>query len=85
MKLELYVLDGCPYCAKVERYVAENGLGSEITRYEIESDDAACDRLTQMNGSDQVPCLVMDGKPMLESDDIIEWLGNNLVKGQKTA
>jgi glutathione S-transferase len=27
-----------------------------------------------------VPCLVVDGKPMLESGAIVEWLRQNLVK-----
>jgi glutaredoxin len=33
-----------------------------------------------MNGGETVPCLVIDGKPMLESDDIVAWLESNVVR-----
>jgi len=36
--------------------------------------------LITISGKTQVPCLVVDGQPMLESDDIIDWLANNWKK-----
>lgn len=74
MKLELYHLQSCPYSAKVRDYIEANGLKSQVTYYEIDEDSAAHDRLMAMNDDDQVPCLVIDGKPMLESEDIIQFL-----------
>lgn len=31
-------------------------------------------------GKNQVPCLVIDGKPLYESEDIIKYLKENCVK-----
>ncbi|MBC7691445.1 MAG: glutathione S-transferase N-terminal domain-containing protein [Methylotenera sp.] len=78
MKLELYHFNSCPYCVKVRNYIDKKGLKSKITYYDTLQDDAASERLMKMNGDDQVPCLVIDGKPLLESDDIIDWLKENL-------
>jgi len=36
--------------------------------------------LIAIGGKGQVPCLVIDGKAMYESDDIIVWLGQNYKK-----
>lgn len=50
-----------------------------ITRTDIEMRDimkneADYKRLLEVGGMDQVPCLFIDGKPMYESLDIIDWL-----------
>ena len=37
------------------------------------------DELVQLGGKSQVPCLFIDGKPLYESGDIIDWLQNNVV------
>ena len=34
--------------------------------------------LLELGGTTQVPCLVINGKPLYESDDIIQWFKNNL-------
>lgn len=79
MKLELYHFDSCPYCVKVRDYIDRAGLKSRIEYHDILEDPAAHKRLLEVNNDDdQVPCLVIDGKPMLESDDIIAWLKKNL-------
>ena len=36
--------------------------------------------LIAIGGKSQTPCLVINGKAMYESDDIIDWLKNNLKK-----
>ena len=36
--------------------------------------------LIRVGGKQQVPCLFIDGKPMYESLDIVEWLRANLQK-----
>ncbi len=45
---------------------------------ELTSDSAAEQRLAEVGGKKQVPCLFIDGKAMYESDDIIEYLGTLL-------
>ncbi len=39
---------------------------------EVSSDPLA--KLEKMTGDDQVPCLMVDREPILESDEIVEWL-----------
>ena len=41
-----------------------------------QSETAMQERIQLNHGRTQVPCLTIDGKPMLESDDIIEYLEN---------
>jgi glutathione S-transferase len=35
------------------------------------------EELIKIGGKRQVPCLIIDGKPLYESDDIITWLDKN--------
>ncbi len=77
MKLELYHFESCPYCKKVRHFIETNGLKSKIIYHDTRKDAEALERLMRMNDDEQVPCLVIDGKPLLESDDIIEWLREN--------
>jgi glutaredoxin len=78
MKLELYHFESCPYCRKVRDAIDSAGIKSKITYHDTDKDEKAHERLMKMTGDDQVPCLVIDGKPMLESDDIIDWLKANV-------
>ncbi len=80
MKLELYHMEQCPYCRKVRNFIEKNNLKSKIKYFDIIEDGAAAERLMEMTNDEQVPCLVIDGKPMLESDDIIQWLGESKAK-----
>jgi glutaredoxin len=40
----------------------------------VQEDAALLEELKKLTGKTQVPCLVIDGKPMLESEDIVRWL-----------
>ena len=82
MKLELIHKWACPYSARVRDFIEERGLKDRITFMEIGETEGASDRLTQLTGKTQVPCLVVDGKPILESKDIIAWLDRNLANAQ---
>jgi len=75
MTLELYALDGCPYCAKVETKLDELGLDYE--RHGVASSHAESDEVEAVSGQRGVPVLVdtdngVEG--MNESDDIVEYL-----------
>ena len=35
--------------------------------------------LLEIGGKTQVPCLVIDGKAIYESDNILQWMKENLV------
>ena len=76
--LELYVMDGCPFCIKVKAFLAKNGI--EIPERNISTDADAEQKLIAVGGKRQVPCLFIDGKPLYESSDIIDWVRRNLIE-----
>jgi glutathione S-transferase len=80
LNLQLFHKWHCPYSARVRDFVDEHGLGDRIDYVEIQEVEGAKERLAAMTGKSQVPCLVVDGKPMLESGAIVQWLQQNLVK-----
>ena len=76
-ELVLYVMTGCPYCIKVKRFLADNGVN--ILERNISIDAEAEQTLITVGGKRQVPCLFIDGKPLYESSDIIAWVQENLL------
>ena len=72
MSMILYHFQSCPYCAKVRNTVDEIGMTLEL-RDTRENDDYR-EELISLTGKTQVPCLVIDGEPMHESDHIIDYL-----------
>ena len=73
MKLELYMFDTCPFCRRVLNYLAESGR-TDVELHNIHKNEADRQRLIEVGGMEQVPCLFVDGVPMYESLDIIDWL-----------
>ena len=71
-KLTLYYFPACPYCRLVLDCL--NRLGLEIPMRNIRSDPGARESLLEIGGKGQVPCLVIDGQPLFESEDIVRWL-----------
>lgn len=73
MKLELFKYDTCPYCVKVMNYI-DSARRTDIVYRDIHKSDEAAKELVAIGGKRQVPCLFIDGKPLYESLDIIQWL-----------
>ena len=73
MKLELYMFDTCPFCRRVLNYIAESGR-TDVELHNIHKNVEDRMRLIEVGGMEQVPCLFVDGVPMYESLDIIDWL-----------
>ena len=71
--LELFILETCPYCLKVIKYLDERGL--EYRKIDIKNKDSE-NSLIQIGGKRQVPFLVDTDRniQMYESNDIIEYL-----------
>ena len=67
----LYVKPGCPFCMKVDRFLDEAGI--EIEHRSV-AEGTNADDLRAIGGKVQSPCLIVDGKAMYESDDIIAYL-----------
>lgn len=75
-ELKLYYKDVCPFCKKVFQYMRRNNVeGVELM--DIKSDPKIQEELIRVGGVDQVPMLLIDGKPLYESDDIIQWFKDN--------
>lgn len=74
-KLMLYQFAGCPYCDKVRRFMQRSGI--TLPMKDTRADPRNREELVKIGGKGQVPCLVIDGKALYESDDIIEWLKKN--------
>ena len=75
-ELTLYLTPWCPFCVKVKNYL--KGRDIEVAEKDTSSDRQAKDELISLTGRTQVPCLVVDGKPLLESNDIIQWFEDNV-------
>ncbi len=67
----LYYKPSCPYCVKVLAYMQDQDIAMEMRNT---MEPGVVDDLMALTGKTQVPCLVISGVPMLESDDIIMYL-----------
>lgn len=75
--LVLYYYEECPYCQKVLRFLKDSQIS--VTLKNTRTDSKAREELMKIGGKSQVPCLVINGKPLYESVDIIAWLKENIV------
>ncbi|MEM7532277.1 MAG: glutaredoxin [Chloroflexota bacterium] len=76
--LVLYQYDSCPFCAMVRNYLEQNNV--RVPMKDTLMDPAARRELIQIGGKAQVPCLTINGAPLYESRDIIEWVRENIVE-----
>ena len=77
-QLTLYHFAGCPYCQRVKDFLNEKHI--HIPMKDIHETPSFGDELIKIGGKAQVPCLVVDGKALYESMDIIEWFKKNYEK-----
>lgn len=72
----LYVIPGCPFCAKVLEFVKEHNIECEIKPTDQEENKQ---ELLERGGKTQAPYLFdsKKGEGLYESDDIIEYLKTN--------
>lgn len=73
----LYTMSTCPFCRRVESFMKEHGIN--LPHKDILAEAGARDELISIGGKGQVPCLVIDGKALYESADIIAYMGRNLL------
>ena len=74
-KLEFFYYDSCPFCQMVISTIKQ--LNIKVEYKDIMSDSESLNRLMNDTGRRTVPCLYVDNKPMFESMDIMNWLGEN--------
>lgn len=70
--LVLYKFDSCPYCQKVMAVVER--LGIPLRYRDTDEQPEAWRELLELGGKEQVPCLFVNGRPMFESKDIVDYL-----------
>ena len=75
MKLELYYFESCPFCQMVLIFISD--FKNSIILKDTKKVEYFREELIETTGKKQVPCLTIDGKPMLESRDIINFLSKN--------
>ena len=71
-EIVLYKYDACPFCRRVQGDIAR--LGLDVPMRDTRLDPQARQDLQARTGKTQVPCLFIDGEPLLESADISAWL-----------
>ena len=69
--LVLYQFERCPFCVMVMDYL--KGRRIKIPTRDILTDPGSLEELIRIGGKRQVPCLIIDGKALYESEDIIQW------------
>jgi len=72
--MKLYNLDGCPYCVRVRRKLAE--LGLEYQKIDVPGYRQDRVELIEVSGQCMVPTLVLDDGRVIADDDqaIIAYL-----------
>lgn len=67
----LYIRPNCSFCRRV--LSALDNLGIDVVIVDVSKDPQALAELISIGGKRQVPCIIVDGKAMYESQSIIEW------------
>lgn len=73
--LVLYKYDVCPFCYRVQSWL--DGRDIDVSYRDTREDPTARQELVDKTGRATVPCLFIDGEPMHESGDILDWLQAN--------
>ena len=74
-EIVLYYKPACPYSQRVLKYLKL--INKTVTLKDLESNPEAKSELIHIGGKPQVPCLVVDGKALYESEDIVTWLSQH--------
>ena len=71
-ELALYHRPTCRFCKKVLNYLEQNGLSVPLKN--IKDNIEYQQELIRIGGKQQIPCLIIDGIALYESDAIVDWL-----------
>jgi hypothetical protein len=75
---QLYVKGGCGFSLRALNARDNLHLTDKVALRNISDDQEARAALVKLIDKVQVPCLVVDGKPMLESVDIVRYLADRI-------
>ena len=71
--LSLYYSPSCPYSLKVLKFLESKGIVIDLRST---MDPANLRTLLDVGKKNQVPCLFIEGKPLYESNEIINYLAD---------
>jgi glutaredoxin 3 len=74
-QLLLYYSPSCPYCHRVLNYL--KSIHKTVPLRNVITDKSAKKDLIKLGGKPQVPCLIIDGQALYESEDIVNWLSQH--------
>ena len=80
MGIELYALDGCPYCVTVHEALEDAGIDYETNW--VEGLHSTRDEVKRVSGQRAVPVLVDEerGVTMAESANIVDYIDRTLAE-----
>jgi glutaredoxin-related protein len=70
----LYIKSRCGFSLRTMNARVNLHLENKVQLVNVTEDPAVMDKLRSLTGKEQAPCLVANGKPLLESADIIRYL-----------
>jgi len=73
--LMLYYSPSCPFSIKVLNYL--KAINKTVPMKNIYASPEIKEELKNQGGKLQIPCLMIDGEPLYDSDQIIQWLAAN--------
>ena len=73
----LFVKSNCGHSLKATLGRDNLHLQNQVPLKNVTEDSSAMAQLNSLTGKDQAPCLVVDGKPMPEADDIVRYLASH--------
>ena len=76
-QLILYSMASCPFCHRVLQFLEDQDINIPVK--DIIENPSYRQELIELGGKSQVPCLIINNKPMYESADIINWVQDNLI------
>jgi glutaredoxin 3 len=76
--LELYYYDACYFCRKVIKVINDHDV--KVEYFDVLANNDHAIKLFRDTGKNMVPCLYINGSPMHESDDIINFLNTHIIK-----
>ena len=79
-KVEIYIKDWCPYCARAKRLLAE--CGAEVVEYAVDmGGDKKGEMIQRAGGRTTVPQILIGGKHIGGCDDLFDLQSSGKLAG----
>jgi hypothetical protein len=83
MRIELFFRRECADSREVREYIRNRSLRNRIIFHDIGSEAGAYHKLFEMVGEEESPCLAVDDRPLVGSQNIIRWLEEHFGKRRR--